>query len=168
MNGAEDKGLVLRGLLLFALIGCIVAFVLVVLFWRTEAPRGEEVDLSHVAPSEPGWQVRYNAAAALARRGSAKTPWPILREMLDEKKQLRNTLEKRPDGTEATDPATAHTTMIAALRAIASWHEQHKSDAKLETPADRLDVYAMVDRIAENAHGEVKNQAEKARASFFR
>ena len=46
----------------------------------TELPTG----LSALAPSTPGWEVRYNAATTLARRGSAAVPWALLREMLDE------------------------------------------------------------------------------------
>src|SRR5688572_15212209 len=114
----EDKGLVLRGILLLTFVSVIVAFVLVMIFWRPqpEKTRTEPLpefaiaslvaptmsgfpshvlwptlgQLSQQLPSEPGWEVRYNAAATLARRGSANVPWPIMREMLDENLQLRN------------------------------------------------------------------------------
>ena len=36
----------------------------------------------------PGVRVRYNAAVALAKHGSARTPIELLKEMLDESAQL--------------------------------------------------------------------------------
>src|SRR5438128_887277 len=132
----EDKGLVLRGFFLFALIGCLVAFVLVVLFWRTGPPGNRDFDLGNTAPSAPGWEIRYNAAASLARRGSPATPWPLLREMLDEKKQLRNSKVEQSDGQAVYDEGVARATMIAALRAIAAWHDKRKGDATHDVPAD--------------------------------
>ena len=93
----EDKGLVLRGLALLAVVGCIVAFVLAVLFWRNEPPAAAKqtppehyiplaimpslapfpsnvswtavVQLGDSLPSAPGFDVRYNAAITL--RGAA-------------------------------------------------------------------------------------------------
>src|SRR4051812_2735839 len=107
----EDKGLILRGLGLLALIGVLVAVVLAILFWRTPVehtrsdPPLEPViglialpnvggfpagvawpalaKLGETCPSAPGWDIRYNAAATLARRGSVNVPWGLLREMLD-------------------------------------------------------------------------------------
>lgn len=164
----EDKGLVARGLFLVALIGCVVAFVLAILFWRSEPPEKLAAELGDTVPSALGWEIRYNAAATLARRGSAATPWPLLREMLDEKKQLRNAVVRQPDGTDTYDEGAARSTMIAALRALAAWHEKRKADAKPEAPSDLRDIYPIVDQLAENSQGELKSQAEKARATFFR
>src|SRR6478609_9005527 len=103
MMANEDRGLVLRGILLLAFVGGLATFVLVVIFWRSQppAPVSEPYVETSVAalvaptmsafpshvwwpalvqagqklPSEPGWAIRYNAAAALARRGSANVPW---------------------------------------------------------------------------------------------
>ncbi len=57
--------------------------------------------------------------------------------------------------------------MIAALRAIAAWHENRK-DAKHEVSSDLRDIYERVDQIAQTSFGEVKVQAEKAQATFYR
>src|SRR5580765_1404674 len=110
----EDKGLVLRGLLLFTFICLLATIVLGIMFWRTPTTTrpGREtpleysivsvtvpplgpfpasvswsafVQLGDNMPSAPGWEVRYNAATTLARRGSQHVPWPLLGEMLDEK-----------------------------------------------------------------------------------
>ncbi len=121
--------------------------------------------LCDTLPSAPGWEIRYNAAASLARLGSRETPWPLLREMLDEKQQLRNARVRQPDGKDIYDESAARSTTIAALRAIAAWHDQRKGDA---APPELRDIYPIVDELAENSQGEVKNQAEKARATFFR
>jgi hypothetical protein len=192
----EDKGLVLRGLVLLAIIGCIVTFVLAILFWRSEPPVSTRqtppehyvplaiapslapfpsnvswaavVQLCESVPSAPGFDVRYNAAVTLARRGSTATPWPLLREMLDEKVQLRNSRVTQPDGQDVYDEFAAHHKMTKALQAIAAWHEKRKADPNPVAPADLRELYAIVDRLAENAQGEVKIQAEKARATFFR
>jgi hypothetical protein len=191
----EDKGLVLRGLLLLTFVGGLAAFVLALLFWRNSAPspRQEQLpefaiaslvtpssggfpsqvpwptlaQLSQQLPSEPGWNVRYNAAAALARRGSAEVPWPILREMLDEKQQLRNQGVRLPDGSYVHDEVTAHEFMIAALKAIAAWHEKQPANSR-EVSAGLREVYASVDALAESPHLALKTQAEKTRGAFFR
>src|SRR5688572_24308767 len=111
----EDRGLVIRGMLLFTGIGVLVLVVLAILFWRPQPPPAKHemppefyiaaaaipegtfpagiswVSLYHMAetlPSDPGYDIRYNAAATLARRGSSDVPWDLIREMLDEKQQL--------------------------------------------------------------------------------
>src|SRR3989442_1078381 len=114
----DDKGLVIRGLVLLTLISGLVVFVLALLFWRPQEPArpitsdmlpecyisavvvpalshypagvswGAVYELGNRLPSAPGWVIRYNAATTLARRGSASVPWHLIREMLDEKQQL--------------------------------------------------------------------------------
>src|SRR5688572_12343142 len=44
--------------------------------WQALARFGQSL------PSTPGWQIRYNAVATLARRGSPKLPLDVLIEML--------------------------------------------------------------------------------------
>jgi len=69
----------------------------------TSAPPGPK--------SPTGWQVRYNAAQALAHRGSplVKDPaaWESLLEMLDEEQQLRNFTQSRDGRRSATRPPPA-------------------------------------------------------------
>src|SRR5258708_5618344 len=114
----EDKGLVLRGLILLGAIGVLVAGVLGFIFWRPHtspptlaSPPEHHIptvivpqigafpsglpwyalyQLGETMPSAPGWNIRYNAATTLCRRGSDSVPWHLIREMLDEKQQLRN------------------------------------------------------------------------------
>ena len=163
----EDKGLVLRGLLLLGAIGVLVAIILTFMFWRATEPLPAP-DLSSQTPSEPGWKVRYNAATTLARRGSASVPWALLREMLDEKQQLRNCLERGKDGRDIYDEPVAHATMVSAMKAIAAWHEKHKADPTHDVTTELREIYSAVDKLAESSSVELKVQAEKAKATFFR
>jgi hypothetical protein len=191
----EDKGLVLRGLLLLTLIGVLVIGVLAILFWRTPEPvaateRPAEIfvpsvvlpgagefpssiawlamyEMTRTMPSAPGFDVRYNAAATLARRGSAKTPWPLIREMLDEKRQRSNNRVRHPDGREVVDEANVREVMVAAVRAVAAWHEK-QADKKTEVSSELREIYVIIDKLSESPFGELKIQADKARATFFR
>ena len=189
----EDKGLVLRGLVLFAGIGVLVTFVLTMLFTRQPmtppaastgperlipfaislplgdfpagVPWGALVEVSEKSPAAPGWEIRYNAATTLARRGSSVVPWPLLREMLDEPLQMRNARVRLPDGKEVTDEAAARSNIIGALKAIAVWHAKQKG--KREASTEMREIYAMVEKLTQSPIVELKTQAETARATFF-
>jgi hypothetical protein len=187
---SDDKGLVLRGFFLLAVIGGIVTVVMAILFMRPQpaTPRvaiapenlvsllvaGYPDGTSCVTafamadrlPSAPGWEIRYNAATTLARRGSAAMPWPLMREMLDEPQQMRNARTQLPDGTSVINEAVARANMIAALKALAVWHE--KQGAQREAPAELREIYKVVDKLAESSVAELKAQAEKAGGTFFR
>jgi hypothetical protein len=100
---SDDKGLVLRGFFLLAVIGTIVSVVLAILFMRPQftpppmgiapenlvpllvagcaegTPCGIVFALADRMPSAPGWEIRYNAATTLARRGSSAVPWALMR-----------------------------------------------------------------------------------------
>lgn len=187
----EDRGLIIRGMLLFTGVGVLVVVVLTIMFWKpappppkTETPSEYYIAtliasdmtfpngvswsslyrLSETLPSGPGWDVRYNAAATLARRGSSETPWPIIREMLDEKMQLRNN-RVRHEGRDVYDEAAARATMLSAMRAVAVWHEKSGQTA----PSSELrEIYATIDQFAESPYVELRVQAEKTRATFRR
>jgi hypothetical protein len=96
-------------------------------------------------PKSPaGWEVRYNAALALARRGSPHVTdpavWDTVLEMLDEDQQLRNFRTKLDDGREVADETGARTTVISALQAVQEFHrKQPQTDlAALREPIDKL------------------------------
>jgi hypothetical protein len=78
--------------------------------------------------SRPGWEVRYNAVIALARRGSDRIkdqrPWETLQEMLDEEQQLRNFKHELPDKRVVSDPGSAHVEVITAMQAIGELHRR--------------------------------------------
>src|SRR5687768_7418802 len=112
----NDSGLVKRGFALLGLMALLVVIVLFILLRRPGQPDarpetatrpehlvwavvhpasaypagvswGSLYQLGDWMPSAPGWEVRYNAAAALARHGSDQVPWDLIREMLDERHQ---------------------------------------------------------------------------------
>lgn len=96
-------------------------------------------------PKSPaGWEVRYNAALALARRGSPHAKdagvWDTLLEMLDEDQQLRNFRSKLDDGREVPDETGARTTVIGALQAAQELRrKQPQMDLSgLREPIDKL------------------------------
>src|SRR5260370_18760445 len=80
--------------------------------------RGAKPAIATGPSSPPGWEVRYNATIALARRGSERVKdeqvWENLQEMLDEEQQLRNSRRKLKDGAEVPDEAGAPVTLIPA------------------------------------------------------
>ncbi|MBM3995235.1 MAG: hypothetical protein FJ303_13940 [Planctomycetes bacterium] len=192
----EDQGILLRGFLLLGGIAVLVLIVLGLLFWRnapqpvaaSEPPERHipsyvfilpggfpgnvswysVYQLGETLPSASGWEVRYNAATALARRGSDKVPWVILREMLDEKQQMRNYRARNADGNDVYDEAAARANMLSALKAIAAWHEKRKTEKKTDVPSDLRAIYPVVESLAASSYVEMKLQAEKTRATFFR
>ena len=119
--------------------------------------------MSRQLPSEPGWEVRYNAAATLAR--GANVPWPIAR--CSTNNSTRNHGVRLPDGKYVYDEVAAREFTIVALKAIATWHEKQPAGARTEQPA-LLEVYARVDELAQSPHVALKTQAEKTRSVFFR
>jgi len=192
----EDQGILLRGFLLLGGIAVLVLIVLGLLFWRnapqpvaaSEPPERHipsyvfilpggfpgnvswysVYQLGETLPSASGWEVRYNAATALARRVSDKVPWVILREMLDEKQQMRNYRARNADGNDVYDEAAARANMLSALKAIAAWHEKRKTEKKTDVPSDLRAIYPVVESLAASSYVEMKLQAEKTRATFFR
>lgn len=190
----QDSGLVKRGLVLLALMSALVVVLLTIVLQRnpgTVPSAGTRADLgagtllqvsapfpasvawaglyqtAEALPSPPGWEIRYNAAATLARLGKANVPWPILQEMLDEERQMRNFRVQLQDGKNVPDESAARTTMLVALRAIAEWHRKQASGDR-EVSAELAKVYAAVDRLAQSPLISLKTEAEKTRKTFFR
>src|SRR5438874_1630645 len=97
------------------------------------------------APDRPkspsGWEIRYNAALALAHRGSAQildpVAWESLVEMLDEEQQLRNFTTLLSDGREVPDETAARLTVIGALKAVQTLHRR-KPELDLSKLAEPL------------------------------
>jgi hypothetical protein len=190
---SQDAGLIRRGLLLLVVMMGLVAVVLTIMFQRPRqalplndarpdlcatlvvatAPYPGAVSwpalyqVGQQLPSATGWEVRYNAAWALARLGSAHVPWPQFHEMLDEQRQMRNFRAQLDDGRNVPDEAKARETVLSALRALAEWHGKQK--AAPPPSAERDAVYAQIDRLAAvSPIVQVKVEAEKTRSTFIR
>jgi hypothetical protein len=190
---SQDAGLIKRGLFLLALLSALATVLLVILFQRPAStlpaptPRPELLAASLVRsgtafpdaiawpqiyqigeafPSPAGWNVRYNAAGALARRGSSQVPWEILLEMLDEDRQMHNFRVQLQDGKRVPDEGAARLTMVYALQAIAEWHKKQSGPNPVSPALAR--VYAAVDQLAANPVMEIKTQVANTRQVFFR
>ncbi|MBX7105490.1 MAG: hypothetical protein K1X57_15500, partial [Gemmataceae bacterium] len=72
-------------------------------------------------PSAPGWEIRYNAALALAHRGAPAFADPatleVMTELLDEKQQLSNFRLTRKDGSVVANPPAARMCLLGGLTA---------------------------------------------------
>jgi hypothetical protein len=193
---SENAGLVQRGLMLLAVMVLLAGFVLFALIRRPDqavpaaqaAPEAVRVlialppapfpaslgwaglyQLGNALPSAPGWEIRYNAAATLARRGNAAVPWNLLAEMLDESRQMRNFRVVLQDGRQLPDEAAARRTILTALRAVADWHKKQDASTRPATlPPGLRAVYAAVDRLTRSPILEIRAQAERTQAVFFR
>lgn len=105
---------------------------------------------SSVRPSPKGFEIRYNAVVALARRGSehalAEGPLDVLLEMLDEEQQQVNFKIRLRDGEEVPedkatpDPVAAQTAVVSALQAVTELHRKRSELdlAKLEPAIQKL------------------------------
>src|SRR5581483_8325157 len=131
---SQDTGLIRRGLLLLAMMSALVTVVLTSMFQRPRQALPVEqgtpeylaatlvtpasaypaslgwaalYQVGDASPSATGWEIRYNAAWALARLGSDRVPWTLFREMLDEQRQMRNFRVQLEDGRNVPDEAKA-------------------------------------------------------------
>lgn len=98
--------------------------------------RGSSVVVVTGQSSPPGWEVRYNAAVALARRGSDHVKDPSVRdtllEMLNEEQQLNNfpltdekgEVKKDKEGRKIADLNGAQLASITALQALGELHRR--------------------------------------------
>lgn len=102
----------------------------------------------------PGLKVRYNAAVALARRGSDQVRLDLLQEMLDEEAQRENFRVKRQAGPDTPDEAPARAAVLGALQAVAELHQKRP----------QLDLAALrpaVERLAHSGAPAVRAEAER-------
>src|SRR5262249_40475230 len=110
--------------------------------------------------SPPGWEVRYNATIALARRGSPhikdEPVWEVLLEMLDEGQQLRNFRHKVKErgNIEVADDGNAYLTIITALQAIA---ELHKQKPDLDLPG----LYPAIEKLTRSPNAAANTEAKR-------
>jgi hypothetical protein len=110
--------------------------------------------------SAPGWEVRYNASLALARRGSDRIKeehvWENLKEMLNEDQQLRNFRVKMQDGTEVPDDGAARMTVISALQAINELHSR-RPDINLS------ELDPAIDKLVGSSNTAVRTEANRTK-----
>ena len=118
-------------------------------------------------PSGRGWEIRYQAVEALARRGSERLPFDVLAEMLDEDLQMRNRPVRLKDGRVVPDESAARRTVLIGLKAVLEWHKH--SDAVRAVGADNPGlqrVYAAVERLTHSPNRVVQTEAENTRLTL--
>jgi hypothetical protein len=190
----QDTGLVQRGLLLLGGMTALVVVVLLIALRRPETSTTPAsaannvvlptfvpaapfpatpswallVKLADHLPSAPGWEIRYNAALALARRGSPDTPWPTVLEMLDEDRQRRNFQVTLKNGQIVADVEDARNTVRSALSAVAQWHEKQSHAVPPLPPAELQLVYDQIDRLAHDTNAPLRVHADRTRQTFNR
>lgn len=123
---------------------------------REIAKQGEEESASGDEPFTriPGLEVRYNAALALARRGSPKVRLDLLQEMLDEERLRENFRLRKPGGGDAADEGMVRTTLLGTLQALVELHQrQPEKDLTSLQPALR--------KLAQNSVKGLQVEAEK-------
>ncbi|HZT80443.1 MAG TPA: hypothetical protein VFA26_09480 [Gemmataceae bacterium] len=119
----------------------------------------EEDQPTRPVTSAPGLRVRYNATVALARRGSDKVRLSLLKEMLDEQKQLESHRIRRKDGSETPDPATACETVKNALQAVVELHRKRPN-------LDLSGLSESVEKLAHSDNREVQHRAKEAQSAL--
>jgi hypothetical protein len=160
---AQDSGLMARGLVVLGLMLILAAVVSFVLF-RPGPDTLRAAEIPKIPPSADGWEVRYNATVALARRGSSKLPCDVIAEMLDERQQLRNHVDKTSTkDVEILDEQAARRAVANALLALTIWHKNSDAvKAVTATQAEGLQrVYAAVDKLLESDSAGLRQEARK-------
>jgi hypothetical protein len=105
-------------------------------------------------PKMQGLGIRYQAAMALARRGSGKAPLALLGEMLDEESMKQRFHHQLKDGQDVPDPAVGYQTLVNTLKAVAELHRKNP----------RLDLAALrpaIETLAHSDNAAVRAEAEK-------
>ena len=122
-------------------------------------------------PSPRGWEIRYNAALALARKGHVDLPFDTFVEMLDEERQMVNFSVCAAGGHMAADEAAARRTVYNALGALTQWHghpeRAKKSKAqnaellKQKYEAGLEKVTRAVEQLTQSANPALRTEALK-------
>ncbi len=140
--------------------GAIGALVTVVLI--SGCRQGKPLPVVDGPKSPPGWEVRYNAAAALARRGSLhaldEPVRQILLEMLDEEQQMRN-FRGEVEGRQVADPSSASLLVVTTLQALNELHRRHPD-------LDYSPFFPAIDKLMESPNLVVRTEAKKTKQLF--
>jgi len=111
--------------------------------------------------SRAGWEIRYNAVTALARRGSdrVKDHMEVLAEMLDEDQQLLNFRTQLKDGRDVPDEQAARSTVVSALKAVVELHEKNPG-------LNLSSLDPAIDKLTQSDNPVVRNEAERTRIAL--
>jgi hypothetical protein len=103
---------------------------------------------------EKALEIRYNAAVALARRGSDRVRLDLLAELLDIERQLRNFHTDPKKGPVVADVDTAHTAVLSGLKAIAELHHKRPE-------CDLSSLRSAIEKLAHGDAADLRGEAER-------
>ncbi len=120
--------------------------------------------LNEVLPSPPGWEIRYNAAATLARLGKSSVPLEVLAEMLDEERQKRNFRLPATGGRMVVNEEEALTAVLVALKAVAAWYAHPDAVRAVGLDNPKLQkLQRALDKLANSSNPVVRTRAQEVR-----
>ncbi len=142
------------GLYLGCLVGVIVIGITIAGWYQRKKPNDPVETVPSADRSPAGWETRYTATVALARRGSdlVKDRMEILSEMLDEDQQRRNFRTKLKDGRESTNELEAQQTVTNGLKALVELHRK-RPDINLSS------FQAALNKLAESSNVPLRDEA---------
>ena len=164
MPQPDENGFVKRGFLLLGIMALLVGAVLSIIFYKPNQTQPIDAKDLPANASEPGWKIRANATITLLRRGSDQVSWRVVREMLDEKQQLKNSEFKLKDGRTVADEHQARSFVITALKALAEWKRKTIEGGKNNVDEPALaEIRTQVDLLTQSPIPELKRQAEETK-----
>jgi len=108
-----------------------------------------------------GWDIRYTAVIALARRGSdrIKDHFDTLADMLDEPQQRANCTNRSAGGQESVDEPLVTGIITGALKAIVELHRRRpEMDLSPLTPA--------IDKLTQSDNPVIRTEAAKTKLAL--
>jgi hypothetical protein len=158
---ARDGFLSRVGVALGCLVAAAVVGLLVVAWYQRSRPNATAAPAVATRRSEPGWETRYTATVALARRGSERVRerLGVFAEMLDEEQQLQNFRTRLKDGREVANVPEAYQTLTNGLRALV---ELHRKRPEFDFSA----LHPAVQKLAENDNAALRNEAARAKVEL--
>ncbi len=120
--------------------------------------------LNEVLPSPPGWEVRYNATATMARLGMSKVRLDVLAEMLDEDRQLRNFRLPLQGGRLVLNEEEALAAVLVALKAVAAWYQHPAAVQAVGRDNPQLqNLQRAIDKLTHSRNPTVRLRAQEIR-----
>jgi hypothetical protein len=152
----RDGFLAKTGLVLGCLVAVAVLALALVGWLRRPSVPVAPVPSASAHHSGSGWETRYQAVTALARRGSdlVAQRLSVLAEMLDEDQQLRNYRVILKDGRDAPNEAEVIERLIYRLRAVAELH-QKRPDIDLSS------LHPAIRKLAESPNAALNTAARR-------
>lgn len=141
------------------ILPCLL-LVPVLLAGCSKGPGGNAVAPASAARSS-GWEIKYTATVALARRGSdlVKDHFDTLAEMLDEQQQQANCKVKGRDNQDIVNEQAATSNVTAALKALVELHRRRpEMDLSKFNPA--------IQKLSQSGNPVLRTEAEKTRAAL--